>query len=169
MVEGFRGTPFWSALEVGSDCGPTMKYSTILADRWSCRRMILYIAQPHPVNDTSVFASTYSKLLSSDPSSRPPLGKVLDSLRAVGAVKRIGGTDEGFVHVQRVPKWPHINACWYVRFFCHVPSLRLMYRPSEQVILGWRSNNGNPSLIHTCTHAHSPSSSVICSFTITSQ
>jgi len=36
MVEGFCGTPFWSAPEVRSDCGPTMKYSAILADQWSC-------------------------------------------------------------------------------------------------------------------------------------
>ncbi len=135
MVEGFRGTPFWSAPEVGSDCGPTMKYSAILADRWSCGQMILYIAQPHPVNDASVFVSTYSKLLSSDPSSRPPLGKVLDSLRAVGAVKRIGDTDKGFMRVQHVQKRPRTSACWYVCSFCHVPSLRLMYRLGEQPIL----------------------------------
>ncbi len=97
--------------------------------------MILYIAQSHPVNDASVFASTYSKLLSSDPSSRPPLGKVLNSLHVVGAVKRIGDTDKGFMRAQHVQKWPRTSTCWYVRFFCHVPSLRLMYRLGEQPIL----------------------------------
>ncbi|KAH9030029.1 kinase-like domain-containing protein, partial [Lactarius pseudohatsudake] len=40
MVEGYRGTPFWSTPEVRTECEPKKKYSTILADRWSCGRVL---------------------------------------------------------------------------------------------------------------------------------
>ncbi|KAH9030055.1 kinase-like domain-containing protein, partial [Lactarius pseudohatsudake] len=40
MVEGYCGTPFWSAPEVGTECEPKKKYSAILADQWSCRRVL---------------------------------------------------------------------------------------------------------------------------------
>ncbi|KAI9440269.1 kinase-like domain-containing protein, partial [Lactarius psammicola] len=36
LVKGYRGTPPWSAPEIGEVAGPPMKYSAILTDRWSC-------------------------------------------------------------------------------------------------------------------------------------
>jgi serine/threonine protein kinase len=44
LVEGYCGTLSWSAPEVGMECGPTLKYSAILADRWSCGRVLQCIS-----------------------------------------------------------------------------------------------------------------------------
>ncbi|KAH9018444.1 kinase-like domain-containing protein, partial [Lactarius hengduanensis] len=43
LVEGYRGTPSWAAPEIGEVDGPTKTYSAILADRWSCRKVLEYI------------------------------------------------------------------------------------------------------------------------------
>jgi serine/threonine protein kinase len=83
-VVGYRRTPFWSAPNVGVEDGPELKYSVIRADRWSCGPIIHYLAQFHPLNDGSVFGSTYEQLLRVDPSSRPSLVKVLDGLHVAG-------------------------------------------------------------------------------------
>ncbi|KAH9048623.1 kinase-like domain-containing protein, partial [Lactarius deliciosus] len=37
LVEGYRGTPSWAAPEVGES---GEKYSAILADRWSCGKVL---------------------------------------------------------------------------------------------------------------------------------
>ncbi|KAN0128141.1 Protein kinase-like domain containing protein, partial [Lactarius tabidus] len=34
-VQGYCGTPSWTALEVGMENGPAMSYSPILAEQWS--------------------------------------------------------------------------------------------------------------------------------------
>ncbi|KAH9023611.1 kinase-like domain-containing protein [Lactarius pseudohatsudake] len=43
LVEGYRGTPSWAAPEIGEVDGPTKTYSAILADRWSCGKVLEYI------------------------------------------------------------------------------------------------------------------------------
>ncbi|KAI0296927.1 kinase-like domain-containing protein, partial [Multifurca ochricompacta] len=40
MIKGYRGTPEWTAPEVGTLDGPSTRYSPILADRWACGRML---------------------------------------------------------------------------------------------------------------------------------
>jgi serine/threonine protein kinase len=114
-VVGYRGTPFWSAPNVGVEDGPELKYSVIRADRWSCGLIIHYLAQFHPLNDGSVFGSTYEQLLRVDPSSRPSLVKVLDGLHVAGThmagtVKHSGGMDKPLVMKKR----PRMSSDWYV-------------------------------------------------------
>jgi serine/threonine protein kinase len=41
QVDGYHGTEGWTAPEVGKEDGPTVRYSPIKADRWSCGRVIL--------------------------------------------------------------------------------------------------------------------------------
>ena len=56
------GLRWWSAYvtpEVGSEDGPKLKYSAIRADRWSCGRVVHYLAQFHPLNDGLAFGLTY--------------------------------------------------------------------------------------------------------------
>ncbi|KAN0138744.1 Protein kinase-like domain containing protein [Lactarius tabidus] len=40
-IDGYCGTEGWTAPEVGKQDGPTLTYSPIKADRWSCGRVIL--------------------------------------------------------------------------------------------------------------------------------
>ena len=59
MEEDWRGTPQWTAPELGSRDGPVQRfsvsafqrYSPILADRWVCGRMIQYFAKYMPTYD----------------------------------------------------------------------------------------------------------------------
>jgi len=75
VLEGRCGTSGWRAPEVDMDDG---SYSPILADRWSCGKMIQYfsgfIASGDGDEEMAAFAR---RLLSSDPRSRPPLDEVL--------------------------------------------------------------------------------------------
>lgn len=80
-VQGYRGTPLWTAPEVGTEDGPAMSYSPIRADRWSCGRMIEHMRTFHSIDDT-VVQLVQNELLSSNPKTRPPLSKILDRLRA---------------------------------------------------------------------------------------
>jgi hypothetical protein len=80
-VQGYRGTLCWTAPEVGTEVGPSMTYSPILADRWSCGRVLQHIRKFHPTGDISMYLSIQDQLLSPDPSSRPSLHKVLDGLQ----------------------------------------------------------------------------------------
>jgi serine/threonine protein kinase len=41
LIDGYHGTEGWTAPEVGKQDGPTLTYSPIKADRWSCGRVIL--------------------------------------------------------------------------------------------------------------------------------
>ncbi len=103
LLESYRGTRDWSAPEVedGPGTGTPKKYSAVLADRWSCGRVLWYIGQKRQVNNTSTFTSISNRLLSPDPRSRPPLGPILDDLRVMGVVKRDNGTDSEFVSQKR--------------------------------------------------------------------
>jgi serine/threonine protein kinase len=92
-VEGYRGTPFWSAPEVGTEDGPKLKYSAIRADRWSCGRVVHYLAQFHPLNDGLAFGSTYEQLLNPDPRRRPSLDEAIHTLQPVSVIKRGSSTD----------------------------------------------------------------------------
>jgi len=92
-VQGYRGTPSWTAPEVGTEDGPQMTYSPILADRWSCGQVLRHIRSFHIIDDISAYLSAQSQLLSHDPSARPPLSQVLNSFQVVHPVKRSGDTD----------------------------------------------------------------------------
>jgi serine/threonine protein kinase len=116
MVEGYRGTPLWSAPEVGTEDGPKMRYSPILADRWSCGRVLRHIRDFHPINDTSVFVSVQEELLSPVPSARPSLAHVHRRFQTPSA-KRCD-VDSGFVSQKRLR-----SAGWYVYFFYLVASV----------------------------------------------
>ena len=83
MVQGYRGTLSWTAPEVGAEYGPPKTYSPILADRWSCGRVLQHIRKFRPTNDASMFRSVQDQLLSQVPSDRPPLGQVLDGLECI--------------------------------------------------------------------------------------
>lgn len=108
-VRGYRGTPFWSAPEVGTEDGPAMTYSPIRADRWSCGRILEHMRKFHPVEDTlvdtkvdtSIFLQLQNELLCSNPKLRPPLCKILDRLRTRYPSKRSSDTDEVFVVLKR--------------------------------------------------------------------
>ncbi|KAH8976455.1 kinase-like domain-containing protein [Lactarius deliciosus] len=91
VVEGYRGTPSWSAPEIESDHNHRKGYSAIRADRWSCGRMLQYFGLITPDDNTSIC----SQLLSLEPGNRPSLDRALDDLRGEGAVKRVSDTNEG--------------------------------------------------------------------------
>ncbi|KAH9043912.1 hypothetical protein EDB85DRAFT_1885418 [Lactarius pseudohatsudake] len=97
LVEGYRGTPSWAAPEVGESAE---KYSAILADRWSCGKVLKYFADSLPIGSTSTFEPICTRLLSSVPRERPSLSAVLQVLRCtpdpwgVRAEKRGGEVDE---------------------------------------------------------------------------
>ena len=118
-VEGYRGTPLWSAPEVGTEYGPKMRYSPILADRWSCGRVLRHIRDFHPINDTSVFASVQEELLSPVPSARPSLEHVHCRFHATRSspAKRCDA-DSAFVSQKRLR-----SAGWYVYSFYLVASV----------------------------------------------
>lgn len=76
LVTGFRGTPSWTAPEVGRREGPTLTYSAIRADRWSCGRML-----EHFCPNNSLFRDMCKKLLDPKPSRRPSLDNTLKMLQ----------------------------------------------------------------------------------------
>lgn len=121
-VEGYRGTLHWSAPEVGDANGPTMRYSPILADRWSCGRVLQHIGGFHRNDDASVFLAVQNQLLRSDPSTRPPLDQVFRSLRSTSPPKRGGDSDRDFALQKRLK-----SSFWYECFFYHVLSLKFIY------------------------------------------
>jgi serine/threonine protein kinase len=82
-VTGFRGTPFWTAPEVGTKDGPNMTYSAIRADRWSCGRLLQYFCP----SDAS-FGDVLTKLLDPDPSRRPALKNALEMLGSRSKAKQ---------------------------------------------------------------------------------
>jgi len=73
MITELRGTLGWMAPEVEANKGP---YSPVLADRWSCGKMVRYFAQyisPLTSKEDDAAMEFASRLLLKDPQSRPPL------------------------------------------------------------------------------------------------
>ncbi|KAH9064428.1 kinase-like domain-containing protein [Lactarius vividus] len=63
LLEGYHGTRDWSAPEVeDAGTGTSKKYSAVLADRWSCGRVLWYIGQKCEVDNTSMLASTFTSI-----------------------------------------------------------------------------------------------------------
>lgn len=81
-VTSFRGTPSWTAPEVGENHGPIMTYSAIRADRWSCGRMLQHFSKILPIISDASFDHVCAQLLDSDPSRRPSLDMVLEMLQS---------------------------------------------------------------------------------------
>ncbi|KAI9456023.1 kinase-like domain-containing protein [Lactarius psammicola] len=75
LVKGYRGTPGWSAPEVGTEYGTPKEYSAIRADLWSCGQLLWHIGRSCLGDNTSTFVSIYNRLLSPEPRSRPLLGE----------------------------------------------------------------------------------------------
>lgn len=123
-VQGYRGTPSWTAPEVGTEDGPQMTYSPILADRWSCGQVLRHIRSFHIIDDISAYLSAQSQLLSHDPSARPPLSQVLNSLQVVHPVKQSGDTDSPSAVQKR-----RRSSCWCVHLFIMFLALGLYAGP----------------------------------------
>jgi len=129
-VQGYRGTPNWTAPEVGEASGPATRYSAIRADRWSCGLMLRYLMRscsgPEPT-----FEAACEQLLKSDPKERPSIEDVNNYLQVqrspLERIERSGranGISKTLVHM---------NAGGYVVLFsvC-VPSLRDIYRINKE-------------------------------------
>jgi len=78
LVEGYRGTPSWAAPEVEENA---RKYSAILADRFSCGKVLKYFANTLPIGSAAASEPICVRLLSSVPGERPSLSAVLQVLR----------------------------------------------------------------------------------------
>ena len=85
-VTGFRGTPYWTAPEVGAENGPDMTYSAIRADRWSCGRML-----DHFGANGALFSAVRQKLLDPDPNCQPSLNDVLRMLKGKRSIDKDTG------------------------------------------------------------------------------
>ncbi len=80
MTEGWCGTPPWIAPELGSSNGPIRWYSPILADRWSCGRMIEYFVKYFPTYEGAqrTRLGAFARRLSDvNPRARPELNELL--------------------------------------------------------------------------------------------
>lgn len=73
VIEGYVGTPGWTAPEIGDENGPPQKYSPIRADRWSCGRMIRYFGTFGPGFKDPDLERLGRLLLNEDPAKRPDL------------------------------------------------------------------------------------------------
>jgi len=80
-IRGYRGTLFRTALEVGSEDGPVMTYNAILANRWSCGKVLWHMISKcgSPV---TIFHYTCDQLLHLDPKERLSFQHVLTNLRS---------------------------------------------------------------------------------------
>ncbi|RXW11983.1 hypothetical protein EST38_g13873 [Candolleomyces aberdarensis] len=65
-IEGYCGTPGWTAPEVG----PKQKYSAIKADRWACGNVLQMFLKYEPTSGLSTLAQD---LMTTNPSERPSL------------------------------------------------------------------------------------------------
>ncbi|KAI9438420.1 hypothetical protein BJY52DRAFT_1229877 [Lactarius psammicola] len=113
LVKGYRGTPGWSAPEVGTEYGTPKEYSAIRADLWSCGQLLWHIGWSCLGDNTSTFASIYNRLLSPEPRSRPLLGEVFDSLHCVMmAGKRRSDADGALVmqKLSRLSEGSHVSS-----------------------------------------------------------
>ncbi|KAH9954605.1 kinase-like domain-containing protein, partial [Russula dissimulans] len=78
VTEGWCGTPPWIAPEIGSESGPILRYSPILADRWACGRMIEYFANYFPIYKAAQktrLRAFAQRLLDVNPRARPELNQ----------------------------------------------------------------------------------------------
>jgi serine/threonine protein kinase len=67
---GTKGwTKGWTAPEIGSQDGPTVIYSPIKADRWSCGRVVLWMVG----EEDSCLSKLASQLVANNPQKRPSL------------------------------------------------------------------------------------------------
>jgi serine/threonine protein kinase len=74
-IDKYCGTEGWIAPEIGKEEGPTLMYSPIKADRWSCGRVILRhimvgVTVGKGVRDLLMLAN---RLIAKDPQQRPSL------------------------------------------------------------------------------------------------
>ncbi|KAJ2913430.1 hypothetical protein MD484_g6986, partial [Candolleomyces efflorescens] len=69
-IEGFRGTPGWTAPEIGHPKGAKQSYSAIKADRWACGLLLQEILMFEP---KSRFSSLAERLMAENPNQRPSL------------------------------------------------------------------------------------------------
>jgi serine/threonine protein kinase len=84
MIDRWRGTPVWMALEIGKNQdGPRCFYSPIRADLWSCGLVLQYLASKGAGEENPYEALTRD-LLNKDP-RRPPLLNVRSDYGKVSA------------------------------------------------------------------------------------
>ena len=70
-TDEYRGTKNWTAPEMGSEDGPTRRYSPMKADRWSCGRVLLHHMMVGKGDKRLMkFAD---ELMADDPQQRPSL------------------------------------------------------------------------------------------------
>jgi serine/threonine protein kinase len=87
LIDGYHGTEGWTAPEVGKQEGPTVRYSPIKADRWSCGRVILRhimvrVTVGKGVHNLLMLAN---RLTAKDPQQRP---SVIEPATAMHGEKR---------------------------------------------------------------------------------
>lgn len=123
-AEGYCRTLTWSAPEVETEYGPRMRYCVILADRWSCGKVLEYMAKAsagcHPLVASSEFDHAWNQLLDLDPRKRPLLDKVLQlqSRQANSMAKRGSDNTEaeaGYPVPERA--CTVLGPSWYVCIF----------------------------------------------------
>jgi serine/threonine protein kinase len=133
-VMGFRGTPGWTAPEVGTEDEREMTYSAIRADRWSCGRMLEHF----DVDSNSVsFHNVRQKLLHPDPRRRPSLD---DVLRMVAAEishdngKRSIEKDPGLLPKQARNGMLNLGEGLYVRLFSVICTASRYYHSASHML-----------------------------------
>lgn len=71
FIEGFVGTPPWTAPEVGTKDGHTQRYNPVRADLWSTGRILQYFMSRHVDLDYCGVPLLARALMNSDPLQRP--------------------------------------------------------------------------------------------------
>ncbi|KAJ2929563.1 hypothetical protein H1R20_g7533, partial [Candolleomyces eurysporus] len=83
-IEGYRGTPGWTAPEMGHEGGPKRRYSAIKADRWACGRILQAFLKYEPAGGLTTLVQC---LMARDPSERPSLVRCgMGGLHRAGSV-----------------------------------------------------------------------------------
>ncbi|KAI0298029.1 hypothetical protein B0F90DRAFT_838014 [Multifurca ochricompacta] len=81
-VEGYCGTRDWTAPEVGTSDERDTKFSAIMADRWSCGKMLDYLDNYHQtrrLEGSEDVMRLREELSRFDPRARPSVREVLDA------------------------------------------------------------------------------------------
>ncbi len=71
-IDDYCGTKRWIAPEIGEEHGPRRKYRPILADKWSCGRVLALFAKYHGSNDLGL-TDFANRLMNEEPCERPAL------------------------------------------------------------------------------------------------